>query len=466
MLSKQDLIKKWEGAEGKMSIKGIKDSYIKENIAQLLENQEGKDFNGNEIFTEASQAAITHSSLGTNATKLAQDGSFGYTSQADGWKFRPVALALVRRTFPDLFANKVVGVQAMSTPVGLAYALRVVYEGTKHEAAWDLVDNYAGFTGSQVGTSAKLAGVSAAGNFANNTGIKDTSGTGARTSAAEGWTLDNNCVPTATSVSTSGTVTTTLALPAGCGTWPQLQLKIDQTAIEAKTRKLAASFSLESAQDIRAMHGIDVEREMVNVLQYEITAELDRELLYRMKRAATDTANGGATISAINVTPSTTGFGRWAGESYMSVVASIIHQSNKIAIATRRGAGNFVVASPSVISILQAAGHQFVQYTSDVKPGTVMAQVGKLNGTIDVYRDQYAEVDYALVGYKGPGISDTGLIFSPYIMGLTNRAISPSDFSPRVGVMARYAITDSLLGAGRYYRLIPYYNIQTILAGA
>lgn len=466
MLSKESLIKKWEGAEGKMSIKGIKDPYLKENLAQLLENQEAKDFHGEEVFTEATQGSISHTSLGTNATKLAQDGSFGYSSQADGWKFRPVALALVRRTFPDLFANKVVGVQAMSTPVGLAYALRIVYQNTKQEAAWDLVDYYGGYTGSQVGVSATLAGVSALGNYARNTGIHDTSGTGARTSAAEGWTLNDGCKPTATSVSTSGSVTTTINSPAGCGSWPQLQLKIDQTAIEAKTRKLAASFSLESAQDIRAMHGIDIEREMVNVLQYEITAELDRELLYRMKRAATDTSNGGATISAINVTPSTTGFGRWAGESYMSVVASIIHQANKIAIATRRGAGNFVVASPSVISILQAAGHQFVQYTSDVKPGTIMAQVGKLNGTIDVYRDQYAETDYALVGYKGSGISDTGIIFSPYIMGLTNRAIHPNDFTPRVGVMARYAITDSLLGAGRYYRLIPYYNLSTILAGA
>jgi hypothetical protein len=95
-----------------------------------------------------------------------------------------------------------------------------------------------------------------------------------------------------------------------------------------------------------------------------------------------------------------------------------------------------------------------------------MAAIGKLNGTLEVYRDQYAHTDYALVGYKGPGISDAGIIFSPYIMGLTNRAISPNDFTPRVGVMSRYAVVSNLLGAGRYYRLIPFYNVNKLIAGA
>jgi len=155
MSTKKELVKKWEAAEGKMSIKDIADPYIKENVAQLLENQERKDFAGEDVFlTEAGQGAI-------NTYQMSTDGLSNGVASVDAWRFRPVALALVRRTFPDLFANKIVGVQAMSTPVGLAYALRVVYnDSTSNEAAWDKVDYYAGYTGSQVGTSGTLKGTS------------------------------------------------------------------------------------------------------------------------------------------------------------------------------------------------------------------------------------------------------------------------------------------------------------------
>jgi hypothetical protein len=437
------LVKKWESAEGKMSVKDIKDKYIKENLSTLLENQERKDFNGGEILNESSQGAMNYGTMG------------GYTdggAASDSWIFRPIALALVRRTFPDLFANKVVGVQAMSTPVGLAYAMRVIYgDGNGNEAAWDKVPEYAGYTGSQVGVSGLLKGTHY--NTSASDGYVDTSATGAATSAAEGWTIDNTCLA-AESATT------------GCGEWPQLKMRIDQLAITAKTRKLAASFSLEAAQDVKAMHGIDIEREMVNFLQYEITAELDREIIARMKTAATGT-NGGETIGAIDLTGSGTGIdGRWSGEKYMNIIASIVYQANKIAVSTRRGPGNFVIVSPAIATALQAAGHQFVVYATNVNATQVMAAIGKLNGQMDVYRDQYARTEYAMVGYKGPGISDSGIIFSPYIMGLTNRAIEPSDFTPRIGVMSRYALTDTLLGSGRYYRLIPYYNVNKLIPGA
>ena len=144
------LIKKWEAAEGKMSIKDLKDRHIKENLATLLENQERKDFNGQEVLGESSQGSINYGSLG---------GFASGENASDSWIFRPIALALVRRTFPDLFANKVVGVQAMSTPVGLAYAMRVIYDdGNGNEAAWDKVPEYGGYTGSQVGSSGTLQG--------------------------------------------------------------------------------------------------------------------------------------------------------------------------------------------------------------------------------------------------------------------------------------------------------------------
>jgi len=358
----------------------------------------------------------------------------------------------------------------MSTPVGLAYALRVIYnDGNGQEAAWDKVAQYAGYTGSQVGTSAIFSGANPG--TSASTGIYDTSATGAVTSAAEGWQVKDPNMQNAFN-SITGTISSLSAAGVGPTTWPQLKVRIDQRAITAATRKLAASFSIESAQDIRAMHGIDIEREMVNILQYEITAELDRELIYNLKYNATDTVNGGASISAIDLTGSGTTSGaygidgRWSGEKYMNIIASIIHQANQIAISTRRGPGNYAVVSSGIATALQAAGHTFVQYTQNVNPTTTMASIGKLNGSIEVYRDQYAQTDFALVGYKGPGIADSGLLFCPYLMGLTNRAIDAQDFSPRIGVISRYGLVSSLLGAGRYNRLLAFYNVNKLIAGA
>jgi hypothetical protein len=450
MMDKKQLVKKWENVKGPMSIRGIEDSHVKANLAQLLENQENKDFSGRSLFESGSDGSINTTNLDSSTT--------------GDWRFRPVALALQRRTFPDLFANKVVGVQAMNTPVGFAFAIRFTYQkdGTGVEAGWDHVPTYGGWSGSP-GTSAALEDyVGSSLSSASHAGIYDSSASGWAVSAAEALQIAKGDAWTATS--TSGTT----SILEGDADYNQLGFRIDRIAIEAKSRKLAASFSLEAAQDIKAMQGIDIEKEMVSMLQYEIQAELDRELLYRMKKSSVDTTNGGALITAIDVSTSGAGGidGRWSGEKYMNLVASIIHQQNKIATATRRGPGNFVVVSPTVATALQAAGHQFVQYSQKVNPTTTMAAIGKLNGTMDVYRDQYASADYALVGFKGAGISDAGIIFSPYIMGLENRAISPDDFSPRIGVNSRYSISESLLGAGRYYRLLAYTNLSSLIPGA
>jgi len=416
------LIEKWSDAElGPISIADIKSREGQENMAQLLENQATKDFHGN-ILGEDTGAFSN--GLGTVG------GSIDGTPNAAAYQFKPVSLALVRRTFPALFANKCVGVQAMNTPVGLAYALRVYYKDSLNEAAWDMVPQYSGFTGSTSGTSATA----------------DT-GTGAAAATAENWQIS----PT--------------------GAYPQLQVKIDQKTITALTRKLAASFSLETAQDIRAMHNLDIEREIVNILQYEVIAELDRELLYSMKQAAVDTSNGGETATSLDLaaTSGTTYVdGRWSQEKIASIVTSIIYAAEKISIKTRRGAGNFVVVSPGIATALQSARPAFTGIATDVDSLAGMAEIGRLNGTLAVYRDQYAlgGSEYALVGFKGSGISDAGIIYSPYITGVMNRAVDPNDFSPRIGVMSRYAITTTLLNAGRYYRQINYSNVNQVIAGA
>jgi len=381
----EQLVEKWSNVKGKLNISEEKDQFVKENLAVLLENQE-YEIKKEKLF-EASQGSVTTT---TSQTHAGLDGAFS-----------PISLALVRRTFPDLFANKIVGVQAMSGPVGLAYALRFVYKDSadSNEASFDVVPEYSGFTGSTSGTS----------------GTAD-AGTGVDTSAGEAFLLGTN--------------------------YPELQMKIDKVAIEAKTRKLGASFSLESAQDIKAMHGVDIEREMVNVLQYEIQAEMDRELLANCKSVATSTTT--FDVSATD--------GRWTQERIAQMANRIVKECNDIASRTRRGAGNFVVVSTSVATALQSLeGGRFTANKQAVNPSNTYAEIGSLNGSIKVFRDTYNTNDQILAGFKGAGVGDAGIIYSPYITGLFNRAMAQEDFTPRIGVMSRYAITSSLLGASRYY---------------
>ena len=216
--------------------------------------------------------------------------------------------------------------------------------------------------------------------------------------------------------------------------------------------------SLESAEDIKRMQGVEMMTEMVNVLQYEMTAEIDRETIARCKSLCkpifckagqkTDVDNGM--------------IGRWSQERYSRIVGLIMKTANDIATATRRSAANIAVVSPDMASVLQQAAPFFNKVTSDVNGSTATPEIGTLNGAIKVYRDNYA-VNYqgvdngeVLLAYKGTGVSDCGVVFCPYVTGVVNQAIDPNDFSPRVGVMSRYAFANNMLGADNYYRLLKF----------
>ncbi len=425
----QHLVKEWSEIDSGLNIADIQDSYMQESMAQLLQNQKTKNLE-TELFSEGFGTGTGSVSVNnTPAGNVPQGG-------AQNGVFAPISMALVRRTFPALFANKIVGVQAMNTPIGLAYAMRYLYAGTTDEAGWDKVPEYSGFTGSTSGQSVPSSAA-------------DT-GTGVNTQVAEAWEVGS--------------------------TYPELSFRIDRQPIEAKSRKLATSFSLEAAMDVKAMHNIDIERDLINMIQYEMVAEQDRELLERVKTAAQrtgtmDTSDGNALTgiewggeSGLSYDIST-GDGRWSQEKFANLITFIVDLCNRIAIKTRRGAGNFVIVSPRVATALQAAGPQFSRNTAFIDATTVFPEVGTINDSIKVYRDQYAQSDYVLAGYKGPGNSDCGVIYSPYITGLTNRAIAQDDFSPRIGVMSRYAITDTLLGSGRYYRYATVSGLADLLAG-
>ncbi len=430
MVDREEVITEWmdTGAKGKFAVDNILDEDVRMNTALVLDNQDkqyGVEFGGT-----MNESTVTTTSLGIGSNTPGSGNNTGY--------FSPIAMALVRRTFPALFAHKCVGVQPLSGPVGYAFSLRFAHAGYQtnqrgggdnDDAAFKAVDVFSGFTGSTSGTSAALAAI--AGTVSAGTGV------GVAMQIAEAWKIGTD--------------------------YPELKIFLDKKAIEAVTRKLGATFSLESAQDIQRMHGLDMERELINALSYQIVAETDRELLYKMLLASVTTSAGGAAVATMNVSASD---GRWSQEKFANVLNLIVKLANDIATSTFQGAGNFVIVSPRVATALQAAGPQFTANTADVTASTTLAEVGKINGTITVYRDAYAgSFDYALVGYKGEGVSNAGLIYSPYVTGLFNRAIDPTNFGVNIGVMSRYAITDSLLGSGRYYRLASFTNLANVLGG-
>lgn len=420
-------LQKWMNMPGKLSVASIPNAELRENLAVLLENQ----------------ASYSPDMLNEDITTTQNFGS----NNGDGARFQPISLALVRRGYYEHFAHKVVGFQAMSGPVGLAYAWRKIYDipgmpgsstfsggSDQYELAFRALNEYSGYTGSNAQSGYAASAVNGWYNFsASATAGKF--GEGAALSAAEAWKV--------------GT------------TMPSIRTFLDKVAIEAKTRKLASQFSLEAAQDLKAMQNLDIERELLESLSVEIPSERDREIIGRMIQAALNPANGG--VASVATLSADTSDGRWSQEKYANVTNAIVKLSHDIATATLKGAGNFVIVSPRVATALQASGPQFTAITVDVNASTTVAEVGRINGSITVYRDNLAPVDYALVGYKGPSISDTGIVVSDYVTGLTNRAIDPTTFGVNIGVMSRYAITDSLLGSGRYYRVLKIVNLDKVM---
>lgn len=420
---KREIVDFWtnQAPEG-LSVSDISNKYIREQVAQLMENQKTQDLGSalNEDF-----------GVGVGAP-LGADQGIPHGGDAKA-VFAPVSLALVRRVFPQLFANVLVGVQALQGPVGLAYAMRYVYKdemdkGKIVEAAWKAVPEYSGFTGSQ----------------ANTSGPADT-GIGVDTQNAEGWSVQNH---------------------NHMGKIPELGLMFSRQAIVARTRKIAASFSLESIDDIKKMQGVDMVNEMVNVLQYELTAELDRETIARCKALC----KRKELVSDDSNTESWSG--RWSQERLSNIVTHIIAASNEIAVATRRAPANIAVVSPSVATALQSATQYFNKITTDVTGSTATPEVGSLNGgSIKVYRDNYAvnakgeDNEEVLLAYKGASNDDAGVIFCPYVTGVVNQAIDPNDFSPRIGIMTRYAFANNMLGADNYYRLLKFTGLTQKVSG-
>ena len=359
------------------------------------------------------------------------NGQPGDTSTFGGdGMFYNIAVPMVRRTFPELIAHDIVGVQPMSGPAGIAFALR--YK--------------AGGPSSYTDTTSTLI-----------------PGTGAATSELGYNAIDKNysgsyvlsAGESLGSKAGSG-VGNDIGLGIGSGThMNEVGLTLEKKMVSAQTRKLRARWSLEIQQDLKAMHGVDIESEMMDILSYEITAEIDRELLTAIKTVAI-----GGTWD-FNGDDSATG--RWEIEKYRALYNRAIREANKIAITTRRGAGNWIVASPSVCAALETLSNfVLAPVNSNINTAqTGVAKVGSIDGRFMLYRDTFASDDSMLIGYKGSSEFDTGVVYLPYIQLMMSRATFENSLNPVIGLMTRYAIHQHIFGASNYYRNVVVSNIPT-----
>jgi hypothetical protein len=396
MTTRQQLVEKWAPILNHESAPKIADNYRKEVTAVLLENQEREMQKQREALFEAAPANSV--------------GSYGDTGGFA--KFDPVLISLVRRAMPQLIAYDVAGVQPMTQPTGLIFAMKSRYA-------------------SQGGTEALF-----------NEADTDFSGTG---NHAGSNPVDGNTYTTGTGLATAdgerlgqgGT---------GDGTFGAMAFSIEKTSVTAKTRALKAEYSIELAQDMKSVHGLDAEGELSNILSAEILTEINREVVRTIYKTAYPGAAVGTTTAG-TFDLDTDSNGRWSVEKFKGLLFQIEREANAIGQMTRRGRGNFIITSADVASALAMAG--VLDYAPALSTGlnvddTSTTFAGVLNGKYKVYVDPYtaniSNDQFFVVGYKGQSAFDAGLFYCPYVPLQMVRAVDPNSFQPKIGFKTRYGL--------------------------
>jgi len=460
----ETLVEKWAPVLDYSSdkVSAISNENTRLNTAILLENQEKWCFEANNTNSGGVFGANSYAGGGTNTAN-----QFSADTYAKGDARLPkVLIPMIRRTFPELITNEIVGVQPMTGPVGLAFAMRYKYEGSPLGQGGDgnLTSTYVG--GPQQSSSGKEVGY----NYLNTafTGTSSAFLSGDTTGAYWGNLVEDSGV---------AQLLSQFELTSNI---PQMTVSFEKTAVEAGTRRLAAKWSVELEQDLKNMNGIDIDAELTNAMSYEIQAEIDREMIMRMVQTCLNAGGpGGNGVSGtgFSVWSALSADGRWSGERARDFYNRVVVEANRVAIRNRRGAANFIIATPRICAILETLPNFTWQpVTGSVNTTPVgIAKVGAVGGRFQIYRDtrtesevntgynptgsQYsgtrtAPIDYALLGYKGPEYYDTGIVYCPYIPVMVQRTIGPNDFSPRVGLLTRYGVVDHIFGANLYYHLI------------
>tara|TARA_Y100001937_G_scaffold35903_1_gene51488 strand:- start:962 stop:2440 length:1479 start_codon:yes stop_codon:yes gene_type:complete len=445
----ENLKDKWGPVLNCEGMAPIKDEYRKNVTAILLENQ------------ERALREEVNTTFGTAADQSDTNGAFSSIGAFD-----PVMISLVRRAMPNLIAYDICGVQPMSGPTGLIFAMKAKYvDGDGDRAGPEALFDEAStkFAATAGGAGAPAAGLTGVG-FPVQGGTGDPLGdrgtstdgdpNGVGTTGATDFSADPGATPPRLET----------------GTFNEMAFSIDRTSVVAKTRALKAEYTSELAQDLKAIHGLDAEVELANILSAEILAEINREVV----RLIYINAKLGAQQNDLLYKDTNPGFsggineatrmggiydieadsdGRWSAEKFRGLMFQIEREANVIAKETRRGKGNFILCSSDVASALAMSGFLNLTPTPDINltvDDTGNTFAGTLNGRIKVYIDPYSVsgADYCCVGYRGSSPYDAGMFYCPYVPLQMVRAVNETNFQPKIGFKTRYGIVNNPFVSG------------------
>jgi hypothetical protein len=460
------ITKKWKPILDHADMPKIADAHRRATTATLLENQE--------IACRQQYLAEAGS---TNVMGAGGSPSLSQGGNIQG--FDPILIQLIRRAMPNLMAYDICGVQAMTAPTGLIFAMRTKYANSSNviagpEAFYNEPNSI--FSGGR-----------------DNTTVGTTQGVATSTDPFAGYPGLN--------VATAGlTIGVGLNTSNGEGLTPnEMGFSVERVAVEAKTRSLAASYSIELAQDLKAVHGLDAESELSNILSTEVLAEINREVVKTVYTQAVLGCQqpdlfymtGGSTAAGVGLSlagaPSGGIYdliqdsdGRWSAEKFRGLMFQIERECNVIAKQTRRGKGNIVICSADVASALAMGGFLNLSPALNVSldvDDTGNTFVGTLNGKLKVYIDPYATetVNFCCVGYKGTSPYDAGIFYCPYVPLQMMRAIDPLTFQPKIAFKTRYGMVANpysqglTVGSGaltartnKYYRMFRIDNLHGV----
>jgi len=429
------LVEKWSPVLNEDTAGKISDNHKRSVTAVILENTEK---------ALGEQAAQNH--------MLTEDAAANNTSVAANWN--PVLISLVRRAMPNMMAYDVCGVQPMSGPTGLIFSMKSKYKTARAGASVNdealFGEAISGFSGDSAGTQG--ADPSGLGTLAavDSAGAAPTFGGGMTTANAE-------------QLGTTGE-----------SAFAEMGFTIEKSTVTAQSRALKAEYTLELAQDLKAIHGLDAETELANILSTEILAEINREVIRTINSQAKTGATTGNITTAGIFDLASDADGRWSAEKFKGLVVQLEREANQIAKDTRRGKGNVVICSSDVATALTASG--MLDYTPAMSVNLQVDDTGNtfagvLNGRTKVYIDPYATTDYITVGYKGTNPYDAGVFYCPYVPLTMVRAVGENDFQPRIGFKTRYGMASNpYVGAtpanglaavktNQYYRIMRVDNI-------
>jgi hypothetical protein len=425
MFLSEELKQKWQPVLEHPELEAIKDPYKKAVTACILENQ--------------SQAmASDRAQMGMMNEAVA--GGPSVATGAGIQNFDPILISLVRRALPNLIAYDVAGVQPMTGPTGLIFAMRAKYGENNQAANKEAFFNEA---------NTQFAGISSNTNrfgFANNT---------------TGDTITN---PVGNGFTTANTFTTGIGMPTATAEYlgsdsntafGQMAFSIEKVTVTAQSRALKAEYSLELAQDLKAIHGLDAETELSNILSTEILAEINREVIRTIYTVAKNGAQYGTTTAG-TFDLDTDSNGRWSVERFKGLIFQVERDANVIAKETRRGKGNVMIVSSDVASAMAMAG--VLQYTPALSTDLQVDDTGNtfaglLHGRIKVYIDPYfggytSNQELVTIGYKGSSPYDAGLFYCPYVPLQMVRAVDQFTFQPKIGFKTRYGMVANPFAGG------------------